>query len=108
MTKTQRQRIERQRDVLRLAIVSMALMLLLGLFCWANYYEHHYEREAVVTEIAEDNEVTFIDSLGYEWKAVANNVAIGQKVILIMNDECTVMDILDDSIVKIKPTKISL
>lgn len=98
--------IEREDQVRRTLTILMILMFIV-LFCIGNYYEHHYKREAVVTEINEDNgEVTFTDFCGYDWVATVDNVVLYQKVTLIMSDECTTSYVKDDVITKVKPAKI--
>ena len=107
MTKAQRRRRQREREVER-TLVTLMILLFVTLFCIGNYYEHHYKREAVVTEINEENgEVTFTDYGGRDWVATVDNVVLRQRVILIMSDECTTSYIKDDVITKVKPAKIT-
>ena len=109
MTNTQRARKRRRIKRIRENIINTSLLLIvIVLFLIGCYYEHNYTREAIVSEINEESgEVTFLDNCGYEWVAYSDDVVLGQRVILKMNDSCSASYIGDDVITKIKPAKIS-
>jgi hypothetical protein len=48
----------------------------------------------------------FYDEVGHEWECSADNVVVGQKVVLQMCNNNTDGIITDDIIVDIKPTEI--
>lgn len=108
MTNTQRARERRRIKRIRENIINTsALLFILVLFSIGCYYEHNYTREAIVSEINEESgEVTFLDDSGHEWVACSDDVVLGQRVILKMNDSCSASYIGDDVITKIKPAKI--
>ena len=92
---------KRATTIIALLIATMFVIML----SVCSYIEHTYTKEAVVCVY--DNEVVgFIDNTGHEYQADnVDNVVCGQRVKLIMNDECTT-SMTDDSIRYIKPLDI--
>ena len=85
----------------------LVVVLFVTVFSVCNYIEHTYTREATVW-VNEDGTTSFIDDCGYEWLAVVDNVAHGQRVILVMDDHCSSTYIKDDIVKKVKPISINI
>ena len=95
----------RARVIRERAMITSAIIIFIVMFCFCSYVEHTYTREATVW-MYEDGTVSFIDGQGYEWAADVDNVTHGQKVVLIMDDNCSSNNIYDDYIKDVKPVKI--
>lgn len=76
-------------------------IVLIGGFCFCNYYEHHYTRESCVVTQVNDSYVTVKDKYGFYWDFEGEGFNKGDKVALKMFDNCTDSCIDDDEIVKV-------
>lgn len=93
-------RSKRDKFVKTMKGVSM-MMCLLMLFCVVGTIETTYKREATVVSI--DNDVVVCeDTVGYTWEVLADGLAVGQEVILIMDTNTTDSVIDDDTVKDIK------
>lgn len=91
-------------------ITAMTALLMIAMFVTmlsvCSYVEHTYTKEAIAC-VYDNGVIGFIDNTGHEYQVDnVDNVVCGQRVKLIMNDECTISDIKDDSIRRIKPIDI--
>ena len=85
----------------------MTIVIIISTLLLCSYIEQRYTREAVVC--VEEDEITFVDSMGHEWSADVDNVVDGQMVLLKMNNNNnTEENIDDDIIVRVKPISIRM
>ena len=83
-----------------LTVVMVVVMV--GLFCFASWYETHYTRQdCTVVEYTEDL-VTVVDKCGYLWDFRAEGLEIGDVVDLKMYTNHTDNTIFDDEITDYK------
>lgn len=80
--------------------IIIAVVIIAGLL-GLNYYEHHYNKEANVIAIKEDNEVIIKDKQGFVWSFYGDGYEVGQEVKAIFFDNTTT-SITDDEIVRVK------
>ena len=95
----------RQRKVKTIIATTLLLTTTIIALLIVSYISTRYTRDAVVINITNDT-VVFYDEAGHEWKCGADNVVVGQKVVLQMCNNNTDSIITDDVIVDIKPTEI--
>lgn len=79
---------------LKTIIITVSILATCG---WTSYHTHHYNRQAIVTDI-ECIYVTAKDNTGHYWEFKGNGYYIGQKITLEMYDNHT--DNIRDDIVK--------
>lgn len=76
--------------------------ILIGSFCFCNYYEHHYTRKECIIIKIENNTVTVKDKCNFVWEFEgAEGFTEGDKVSLKMFDSCSSGYIQDDEIIKV-------
>lgn len=97
----------RARVIRERAMITLAIIIFIVMFCFCSYVEHTYTREAT-TWVYDDGTVSFIDDQGYEWEADVDNVVHGQRVVLVMDDHCSSSYIKDDVVKGVKPVKIHM
>ena len=95
----------RQRKVKAIITTTLLLITTIIALLIVLYISTRYTKEAVVIDTT-NNTVVFYDEGGHEWKCSADNVVVGQKVVLRMYNNNTDSIITDDVIVGIKPTEI--
>lgn len=77
-------------------------IILIGGFCFCNYYEHHYTRDECIVTRIENNVVTVKDKCNFIWEFESDEeLSKGDKVKLKMFDNCSDSYIEDDEIVKV-------
>ena len=82
-------------------LIVCAVVIALLVIGRVGYWETHYNREGVVTEVA-DGLVTITDTLGNEWIMDGESLQVGDRVIMRMSTQGTEETIMDDAIVSIK------
>lgn len=82
-------------------LIVIAVVIALLVIGRVGYWETHYNREGVVTEVV-DNLVTITDTLGNEWLMDGESLQVGDRVIMRMSTQGTEETIMDDAIVSIK------
>lgn len=82
---------------LKTIIISILILLTCG---WTSYHTHHYNREAIITDV-ECIEVTAEDASGHRWSFIGNGYYIGQRVTLKMYDNHTDSIVIDDSVIEV-------
>ena len=82
-------------------LIVCAVVIALLVIGRVGYWETHYNREGVVTEVA-DGLVTITDTLGNEWLMDGESLQVGDRVIMRMSTQGTEETIMDDAIVSIK------
>ena len=97
----------RQRKVKTIIATTLLLTTIIIALLIVSYISTRYTRDAVVINITNDT-VVFYDEVGHEWECGADNVVVGQKVVLQMCNNNTDSIITDDVIVDIKPTEIMM
>lgn len=90
----------RRKTIERLQMLAVAVFFV-GALALCSWYEHNYTRDAVVVGYVEDL-VTFEDTCGFTWEAYADELEVGDEVVLKMFDGCTPFDIDDDEVTGIK------
>lgn len=83
---------------IKIIIIAMVILMLCG---WCSHYEHHYIRQATVTDV-DCIEVTVKDNSGHYWEFKGYNYNIGDSVVLQMYDNNTPNNIYDDIIKGVK------
>lgn len=89
---------------MRMIKLALAVMIGIATIGGVGNYESTYTRTAEVTEIQNDNLVTFTDTTGNDWDYYfedGTDLETGDNVKLIMNTMHTDNDIYDDEIKKI-------
>lgn len=81
-------------------LIVIAVVIALLVIGRVGYWETHYNREGVVTEVADDL-VTITDTLGNEWLMDGESLQVGDRVIMRMSTQGTEETIMDDAIVSI-------
>ena len=76
----------------------LVIMLLVGMFCGASYYEHNYTRHDCVVVEATETGATFADKCGFTWYVDCEGYEVGDKADLKMYDNGTVSYIDDDEV----------
>lgn len=76
--------------------IGLALAVIAS-FCWGSWYETHYTRKAIVTNIV-NNVVTVVDATDNEWQFEKEGFSINDEVELYMNTMNTNSNIYDDVI----------
>lgn len=85
-------------------LIVLIILFAIGIFYICSYIEHTYTREAIAYQ-QEDGSTLFVDTTGNEWIVDTEENYDGQEVKLVMNDNCTISDITDDIITKVKLIK---
>ena len=76
----------------------LVIMLLIGMFCGASYYEHNYTRQDCVVVEASPTGAIFEDKCGFTWYVDCEGYEVGDKAALKMYDNGTVSYIDDDEV----------
>ena len=76
----------------------LVIMLLVGMFCGASYYEHNYTRQDCVVVEASPTGAIFEDKCGFTWCVECEGYKVGDKADLKMYDNGTVSYIDDDEV----------
>lgn len=76
----------------------LVIMLLVGMFCGASYYEHNYTRQDCVVIEATETGAIFEDKCGFTWYVDCEGYEVGDKADLKMYDNGTVSYIDDDEV----------
>ena len=76
----------------------LVIMLLVGMFCGASYYEHNYTRQDCVVVEASPTGAIFEDKCGFTWYVDCEGYEVGDKADLKMYDNGTVSYIDDDEV----------
>lgn len=76
------------------------VIILLGLFCWASYYEHNYTREVEVINV-HGCDITVADNHGHEWVFFGAGYEVGDIITIKMNTNGTTNTVYDDEIVEV-------
>lgn len=101
-TRAKAQKMIRVKKMITMMTASLIVTMFIIMLSVCSYIEHTYTKEAIAC-VYDDGVVGFIDDTGHEYQVDSvDNVVCGQRVKLIMNDECTT-SITDDSIRHIKP-----
>ena len=79
----------------------LVIMLLVGMFCGASYYEHNYTRQDCVVVEASPTGAIFEDRCGFTWYWEEEGFEVGDVVDLKMYDNCSSAYIDDDEIKKV-------
>ena len=104
-TRAKAQKMIRAKKMITMMMTSLITIMFIIMLSVCSYIEHTYTKEAI-TCVYDDGVTGFIDNTGHEYQVDGvDNVVCGQRVKLIMNDECTT-SITDDSIRYIKPLDI--
>ena len=83
------------------ALIVGAVVIALLVIGRVGYWETHYNRDGVVTDVTGDA-VTITDTGGYEWCMVGEPLAVGDEVVMRMDTRGTEDTIMDDAIVSVK------
>ena len=81
----------------RLGMVVMAI-LMVGMFCFASWFEVHYTREDCTVVSYTEDLVTVEDKCGYTWDFYADGLEVGDVVKLRMYTNHTDSNIFDDEV----------
>ena len=76
----------------------LVIMLLVGMFCGASYYEHNYTRKDCVVVEASPTGAIFEDKCGFTWYVDCEGYEVGDKADLKMYNNCTNNCIDDDEV----------
>ena len=76
----------------------LVIMLLVGMFCGASYYEHNYTREDCVVVEASPTGAIFEDKCGFTWYVDCEGYEVGDKADLKMYNNHTDNCIDDDEV----------
>ena len=76
----------------------LVIMLLVGMFCGASYYEHNYTRQDCVVVEASPTGAIFEDGCGFTWYVDCEGYEVGDKADLKMYNNCTNNCIDDDEV----------
>ena len=76
----------------------LVIMLLVGMFCGASYYEHNYTREDCVVVEASPTGAIFEDKSGFTWYVECEGYEVGDKADLKMYNNHTDNCIDDDEV----------
>ena len=85
----------------RLGMLVMAIVMV-GLFCFASWFEVHYTREDCTVVGYVEDVVTVEDTCGYTWEFKADGLEVGDVVDLKMYTNHTDNTIFDDEITDYK------
>ena len=76
----------------------LVIMLLVGMFCGASYYEHNYTRKDCVVVEASPTGAIFEDKCGFTWYVDCEGYEVGDKADLKMYDNGTASRVDDDEV----------
>ena len=76
----------------------LVIMLLVGMFCGASYYEHNYTRQDCVVVEANPTGAIFEDKCGFTWYVECEGYEVGDKADLKMYNNHTDNCIDDDEV----------
>ena len=76
----------------------LVIMLLVGMFCGASYYEHNYIRKDCVVVEASPTGAIFEDKCGFTWYVDCEGYEVGDKADLKMYNNHTDNCIDDDEV----------
>ena len=76
----------------------LVIMLLVGMFCGASYYEHNYTRHYCVVVESNPTGAIFEDKCGFTWYVECEGYKVGDVADLKMYDNCTASRVDDDEI----------
>lgn len=79
----------------------LAIILVIILFAGASYFNHNYIRKNCEVIQINDGFATAIDECGEMWDFQADDLKVGDKVNLKMNDSLTSNNIYDDVVVDV-------
>lgn len=80
--------------------ICVVVGVLIGLLFAAVCTEHTYSKDAIVVDAIEYNCVVIKDVDGYLWEAYADDLHIGEEVVVVWDDKHTT-EIYDDMIIDI-------
>lgn len=83
---------------IRIIIIAMVILMLCG---WCSHYEHHYIRQAIVTDV-ECIVITVEDNSGHCWSFYGDDYKVDDEVTLYMYDSMTPNNIYDDVIKEVR------
>lgn len=89
------------KKVIRATIITIVVVATLLVIGRVGYWETHYNREGVVTEVIDDV-VTVTDTTGNEWAMEGEPLSVGDKVTLRMHTQGTDSVITDDTVVSVR------
>lgn len=89
------------KKVIRATIITIVVVATLLIIGRVGYWETHYNREGVVTEVTGEV-VTVTDTTGNEWAMEGEPLSVGDKVTLRMHTQGTEHTINDDTIVSVR------
>ena len=72
-------------------------VILIGMFCWANHYEHNYTREVKVIDV-QGCDITVADNYEHEWVFFGDGYEVGDIITVKMNTNYTDNTVNDDKI----------
>ena len=85
------------KRIVRATVITIAVVVTLLAIGRVGYWETHYNREGVVTDVT--NEViTITDTTGNEWAVEGESLTVGDRVTLCMHTQGTEHTITDDTI----------
>lgn len=85
------------RKAMKVVRNTMITMMLVVAFWACSWYETHYTREAIVTQVSNDV-VIVVDGCNYVWQFNKEGLKVNDKVKLTMNTMNTDTNVLDDTI----------
>ena len=99
----QRKEVEKMRKhTVRNTVVAIVVVVVALLVAGrVGYWQTHYDREGIVTELESGNVAVVVDATGNEWAVVDEPLNVGDKVTLHMHTQGTDNIIVDDVIVSI-------
>lgn len=80
---------------------TLALLVVVALFCLCSYLETHYYRDATVISVS-GQLVEVKDKAGHLWEFYADGYRAGDEVRMFMDTHCTDNNIYDDEILNVK------
>lgn len=80
----------------------LVIIAIVAIYAGCNYYETHYNREAVVIDIEDENVVVVEDTTGNIWDFEGEGFQKGDKLTMTMWTHCTDSYIYDDEIENVK------
>ena len=105
-TRAKAQKMIRARKIRQMMMMVMTIVIIISTLLLCSYIEQRYTREAVAC--VEEDGITFVDNMGHEWSADAENVVDGQMVKLKMHTNNTDGNVYDDIVVRVKPMPIRM
>lgn len=82
-------------------LVTLALLVIIALFCLCSFIETHYYRNGEVISVS-GQLVEVEDFAGLTWEFYADGFRVGDEVRMLMDTNCTDNTVYDDEIVNVK------